>query len=104
MNFFYSECSGLEVIRGGYEKTLPGRAQALAGDAWPARGKEDAERYLVLASDAEGQVSSGEMSYVFRYFLWAEHVEVGDIREREAWEAAIRKGKYDRIFWMPGEP
>ena len=104
VNFFYSECSGLEVIRDGYEETLPGRAQALAGDAWPARGKEDQKRYLVLASDAEGQVSSGEMRYVFRYFLWAEDVEVGDIREREAWEAEIRKGKYDRIFWMPGEP
>lgn len=104
VNFFYSECSGLEVIRDGYEETLPGRVQALAGDAWPARGKEDPKRYLVLASDAEGQVSSGEMRYVFRYFLWAEDVEVRDIREREAWEAEIREGKYDRIFWMPGEP
>ena len=104
VNFFYSECSGLEVIRDGYEETLPGRVQALAGDAWPARGKEDPERYLVLASDAEGQVSSGEMRYVFRYFLWAEDVEVRDIREPEAWEAEIREGKYDRIFWMPGEP
>ena len=104
MNFFYSECSGLEVIRDGYEETLPGRVQALAGDAWPARGKEDPKRYLVLASDAEGQVSSGEMRYVFRYFLWAEDVEVRDIREPEAWEAEIREGKYDRIFWMPGEP
>ena len=104
VNFFYSECSGLEVIRDGYEETLPGKVQALAGDAWPARGKEDPERYLVLASDAEGQVSSGEMRYVFRYFLWAEDVEVRDIREPEAWEAEIREGKYDRIFWMPGEP
>lgn len=104
VNFFYSECSGLEVIRDGYEETLPGRVQALAGDAWPARGKEDPKRYLVLASDAEGQVSSGEMRYVFRYFLWAEDVEVRDIREPEAWEAEIREGKYDRIFWMPGEP
>ena len=67
-------------------------------------GKTDPERYLILASDAEGQVSSGEMRYVFRYFLWAEDVEVGDIREPEAWEAEIREGKYDRIFWMPGEP
>lgn len=104
VNFFYSECSGLEVIRDGYEETLPGRVQALAGDAWPARGKEDPKRYLVLASDAEGQVSRGEMRYVFRYFLWAEDVEVRDIREPEAWEAEIREGKYDRIFWMPGEP
>lgn len=104
VNFFYSECSGLEVIRDGYEETLPGRVQALAGDAWPARGKEDPKRYLVLASDAEGQVSSGEMRYVFRYFLWEEDVEVRDIREPEAWEAEIREGKYDRIFWMPGEP
>ena len=49
-------------------------------------------------------MSSGEMRYVFRYFLWAEDVEVGDIREREAWEGEIREGKYDRVFWMPGEP
>lgn len=88
-----------------YLFTMPEEeAVRLAGDAWPARGKTDPERYLILASDAEGQVSSGEMRYVFRYFLWAEDVEVGDIREREAWEAEIREGKYDRIFWMPGEP
>ena len=42
VNFFYSECSGLEVIRDGYEETLPGRVQALAGDAWPARGERRA--------------------------------------------------------------
>lgn len=32
--------------------------------------------YLIIASDEEGQVSSGEVRYVFRYFLWAEEVDV----------------------------
>ncbi len=76
INFLYSEYNGLIAIRDQYEESLPGRAEALAGDQWYEGGRTDPARYLIIASDEEGQVSSGEVRYVFRYFLWAEEVDV----------------------------
>ena len=76
INFLYSEYNGLIAIRDQYEESLPGRAEALAGDRWYEGGRTDPARYLIVASDEEGQVSSGEVRYVFRYFLWAEEVDV----------------------------
>ena len=76
INFLYSEYNGLIAIRYQYEESLPGRAEALAGDRWYEGGRTDPARYLIVASDEEGQVSSGEVRYVFRYFLWAEEVDV----------------------------
>lgn len=34
INFLYSEYNGLIAIRDQYEESLPGRAEALAGDRW----------------------------------------------------------------------
>ena len=96
VNFLYSEYSGLLVIRSSYETSLPGRAQALVGDRWPAGGRVDPRRYLVVASDADGQVSSGEAGYVFRYFLWAEHVDVK--------ETAEGTDGYDCVIVLDPEP
>ena len=76
INFLYSEYNGLIAIRDQYEESLPGRAEALAGDRWYEGGRTDPARYLIVASDEEGQVYSGEVRYVFRYFLWAEEVDV----------------------------
>ena len=76
INFLYSEYNGLIAIRDQYEESLPGRAEALAGDRWYEGGRTDPARYLIIAADEEGQVSSGEVRYVFRYFLWAEEVDV----------------------------
>lgn len=76
INFLYSEYNGLIAIRDQYEESLPGRAEALAGDRWYEGGRTDPARYPIVASDEEGQVYSGEVRYVFRYFLWAEEVDV----------------------------
>lgn len=75
-NFLYSEWNGLLAIRAAYPDTLAARAQRILGDAWPETGEPDERRYLVAASDRDGQVSSGEVRYVCRYFLYAPNVDV----------------------------
>lgn len=77
VNFLYSEINGLLYIQSNYSQSLAGRMETLAGDRW--QEEEDQRKYLVAASDREGQVSNGEVFYVSRYFLNAPNVEV---RER----------------------
>lgn len=74
VNFLYSEINGLLYIQSNYSRSLPGRMEKLVGDRW--QEEEDKRNYLVAASDREGQVSNGEVSYVSRYFLNAPNVEV----------------------------
>ena len=76
VNFLYSEYSGLLSIRAEYGGSLPGRVERIAGDRWYADGREDERSWLVTAPDEEGQVESGEVRYVCRYFLWAQDVTV----------------------------
>lgn len=74
VNFLYSEINGLLYIQSNYSQSLAGRMETLAGDRW--QEEEDQRKYLVAASDREGQVSNGEVYYVSRYFLNAPNVEV----------------------------
>lgn len=74
VNFLYSEINGLLYIQSNYSQSLAGRMETLAGDRW--QEEEDQRKYLVSASDREGQVSNGEVFYVSRYFLNAPNVEV----------------------------
>lgn len=74
VNFLYSEINGLLYIQSNYSQSLAGRMETLAGDRW--QEEEDQRKYLVAASDREGQVSNGEVYYVSRYFLNALNVEV----------------------------
>ena len=74
VNFLYSEINGLLYIQSNYSQSLAGRMETLAGDRW--QEEEDQRKYLVAASDREGQVSNGEVFYVSRYFLNAPNVEV----------------------------
>lgn len=74
VNFLYSEINGLLYIQSNYSQSLAGRMETLAGDRW--QEEEDQRKYLVVASDREGQVSNGEVFYVSRYFLNAPNVEV----------------------------
>lgn len=78
VNFLYSEINGLISIRQDWDATLPGQAEQLIGDRWYEKGETDERRYLIAASDENGQVSDGEVRYVCRYYLWAEDVEVTD--------------------------
>lgn len=93
-SFLYSEYSGLGALAAQYPATLPARVRALAGDAWPAGGVPDGQRYLVLASDGEGQVSDGMVAYVCRYYLFTPEVEVcSDPRQ-----AAAGAGQFSRLL------
>ena len=74
VNFLYSEINGLLYIQSNYSQSLAGRMETLAGDRW--QEEEDQRKYLVAASDREGQVSNGKVFYVSRYFLNAPNVEV----------------------------
>lgn len=95
-NFLYSEFNGLRSIQETYETSLPGQAEQIMGDRWYENGVPDKGKYLVIASDEDGQVSSGEVRYVCRYLLWAPDVEVTDrLSESELAEAGK---KYDHIF------
>lgn len=98
VNFLYSEFSGLLVIRDSYGDSLPGRAEALAGDRWRAGGETDDRRYLILAPDEDGQMSDGEVRYVFRYFLWAEQVDVMAWEEENIPEEVLEE--YDCVIRM----
>lgn len=74
VNFLYSEINGLLYIQSNYSQSPAGRMETLAGDRW--QEEEDQRKYLVAASDREGQVSNGKVFYVSRYFLNAPNVEV----------------------------
>ena len=73
-------------------------AEALAGDRWRAGGETDDRRYLILASDEDGQVFDGEVRYVFRYFLWAEQIDVMAWEEENIPEEVLEK--YDCVIRM----
>ena len=96
VNFLYSEVNGLRSIRADYETSLPGRVERAVGDRWYETGETDEKTYLVVASDENGQVSSGETQYVCRYFLWAPNV---DAMESVSGEELERLSvEYDRII------
>lgn len=76
VNFLYSEVNGLIQIQKGYQESLPGRVRQIVGDRWYTKGQVDESRYLVAATDRNGQVSDWSVWYVCRYFLFAPKVEV----------------------------
>lgn len=94
--FLYSELNGLLDIEASYPATLPGRVAALTGDIWPEDGKVNPGRYLVAASDRDGQVSSGEVTFVARYFLCAPQVTVTETLDAPT--LARARGRYDGIL------
>lgn len=95
-NFLYSEYNGLSAIQKGYPDSLPGRIVQLTGDRWYEGGQEDGRRYLVAASDEQGEVSDGEVRYISRYFLYAPNVDVTDRLDAGKIKAAA--GIYDFII------
>ncbi len=96
VNFLYSEINGLISIRQEWNASLPGQAEQIIGDRWYGKGTMDERRYLVAASDENGQVSDGEVRYVCRYYLWAEDVEVTDRLDEKVLEEA--QENYDCII------
>ena len=96
VNFFYSEANGLRSIRADYEASLPGRVEQALGDRWYENGGIDERTYLVAASDENGQVSSGEVRYVCRYFLWTPNVDTVESVSEEELEKL--SGGYDCVI------
>lgn len=74
-NFLYSELSGLWFIRSAYDRSIAGQALATVGDHW-YQGTTDNTRYLVVANDQGSKVSSYELSFTLRYFLYDSEVWV----------------------------
>ena len=96
INFLYSEFNGLRSIRAGYETSLPGQVERIAGDHWYENGETDTRKYLIVAPDENGQVSSGEVRYVCRYFLWAPDVYVTSSLSTDGMKQT--EAEYDRII------
>lgn len=101
VNFIYSEINGLISIREDYWNTLPGKVENIAGDVWVKGGEENTSRYLVIASDINGQVSSGEVRYVSRYFLYSPNVYVTERLSIENLKIAL--DNYDYIMVVDKE-
>ncbi len=64
-----SELNGMNSIKADYPASLPARVSAVTGDRWSAPDYET--RYLFYSSDQNGEVSSYELAYDARYFLFA---------------------------------
>lgn len=78
INFLYSEYSGLLRIRDGYEESLPAQAERAVGDRWYEGAETDGRPYRISVPGRESQAAEGELRYIYRYFLWAEDVEICD--------------------------
>lgn len=94
VNFLFSEANGLLSIQESYKESLPGKVKNITGDRWYQDGKTDESRYLVVASDKEGQVSDWNVWYVCRYFLYAPNVEVITCLDAENIETVLNKSDY----------
>ena len=63
----------MNSIKADYPKTLPARVSAITGDHWAA--PDNKTRYLFYSSDKEQEVTSYELPYIGRYFLFASQVD-----------------------------
>ena len=68
-----SELNGMNANKDDYPKSLPARVSAITGDIWAAPDYKT--RYLFYSSDKEQEVTSYELPYVGRYFLFASQVD-----------------------------
>ncbi len=68
-----SELNGMNSIKDDYPQSLPARVSAITGDVWTA--PDNKTRYLFYSSDKDQEVTSYELPYVGRYFLFASQVD-----------------------------
>jgi len=68
-----SELNGMNSIKVDYPESLPARVSAITGDNWHAPDNDT--RYLFYSSDKGNEVSSYELPYDARYFLFAAQVD-----------------------------
>lgn len=70
-----SEYNGMLYNQSQYPTSLPAKVEAVTGDRWNRDGKIDHHKYLVYASDNEGQVTNYYLQYISRYMLFADHID-----------------------------
>ncbi len=75
VSLLMSEYNGMKSIQRNYKKTLPYKVYEVTGDRWPYGGKVDESRYLLYASDTDGQVTDYYLQYIAKYMLYADHVD-----------------------------
>jgi hypothetical protein len=95
-----SELNGMNSIRESYPKTLPARVSAMTGDNWHAPDNDT--RYLFYSSDKENEVTSYELPYVARYFLFASQVDAVSDTTGETLMGQIRT--YDKFVILESTP
>lgn len=95
-----SEFNGMNSITRAYPESLPARVEALVGDNWSSVDNET--RYLIYASDQDGEVSNYYLRYVGRYFLFAANVDVtSEISDKDFMS---RIQGYDRFVILQNTP
>ena len=95
-----SELNGMNHMREAYEDSLPARVSAITGDNWHAPDNDT--RYLFYSSDADNEVSSYELPYVGRYFLFASQVDAVSQFTDDAFMGQIQT--YDKFVILEDTP
>lgn len=75
VSFLLSEYNGMALLKKSSIDSLPTKVEAVTGDRWYSKGKVDESRYLLYASDRDGQITDYYLQYVARYLLYASHVD-----------------------------
>ena len=95
-----SELNGMNSNRADYPESLPARVSAVTGDNWHA--PDDDTRYLFFSSDKDNEVSSYELPYVGRYFLFASQVDAVSEFSEDAFMGQIQT--YDKFVILESTP
>jgi hypothetical protein len=95
-----SELNGMNSSKAAYPETLPARVAAITGDNWHA--PDDDTRYLFYSSDKDNEVSSYELPYVGRYFLFASQVDAVRDFSDETFMGQIQT--YDKFVILESTP
>jgi hypothetical protein len=95
-----SELNGMNSNREDYPETLPARVSALTGDNWHAPDNDT--RYLFYSSDKGNEVTSYELPYVGRYFLFAAQVDAVSDFADDSFMGQIQT--YDKFVILESTP
>ena len=95
-----SELNGMNSSKAAYPDSLPARVAVITGDNWHAPDNDT--RYLFYSSDKDNEVSSYELPYVGRYFLFAAQVDAVSDFSDETFMGQIQT--YDQFVILESTP
>jgi hypothetical protein len=95
-----SELNGMNSSKAAYPGSLPARVAVITGDNWHAPDNDT--RYLFYSSDKDNEVSSYELPYVGRYFLFAAQVDAVSDFSDETFMGQIQT--YDQFVILESTP